>query len=90
MRSSDLQSDSDLDSIRNSCDVFLGTYAISHGLEHRALVKGHTETCRPDGTNFLELVLILVTSILILVVITGSLVLFTQRRLPGAECLREG
>ena len=27
LRSSDLQSDSDLDSIRNSCDVFLKVYA---------------------------------------------------------------
>ena len=32
LRSSDLQSDSDLDSIRNSCDVFLSRICLRHGL----------------------------------------------------------
>ena len=56
-------------------------------MEHRALVKGHRKTRRPDGTIFLELVLILVASILILVLLTGSLVLFTPSTVARSSLL---
>ena len=39
---SDLQSDSDLDSIRNSCNVFLKAFYVNHGYLDRGYVKAKT------------------------------------------------